>query len=173
MNEVVTPPPPTSGSAETSGDSGGKLAVPIGIQRILQLLPHRYPFLLLDRIIAFEPRVRIVALKNVTVNEPFFQGHFPGQPIMPGVLLLEALAQAGAVLIMHESDRPEEKLIFFTGVDECRFRRPVVPGDQLHLHVDVLVFRRNVGRMKGQVMVDGKLVAEAMLSCHVVDRSRE
>lgn len=145
-------------------------ALPMGIVEIERLLPHRFPFLLLDRIVEFTPRQRIVALKNVTANEPFFQGHFPGYPIMPGVLLLEALAQAGALMILYESQGNGNKLIFFTGVDDCKFRKPVVPGDQVRLEVDVLAFRSTAGRMQGRALVDGKLAAEAVLSCAVVER---
>lgn len=135
-------------------------------------LPHRFPFLLLDRIVEFEPRHRIVALKNVTANEPFFQGHFPDYPIMPGVLVLEAMAQAGALMIMYENADPAARLIVFTGIDGAKFRHPVVPGDALRLEVEVLRFRSNAGRMQGRAMVDDKLAAEATLSCHVLDRKR-
>lgn len=145
------------------------LALPMETEQIQSYLPHRYPFLMLDRIVEFEPRRRIVALKNVSVNEPFFQGHFPGRPIMPGVLVLEALAQAGALMILHEH-APGKKLVFFTGVDEARFRRPVTPGDQLRLEVEVLAWRSRAGKMMGRALVEGQLAAEGVLSCHVVDR---
>jgi len=145
----------------------------MGVVEIEKLLPHRFPFLLLDRIIEFEPRKRIVALKNVTANEPFFQGHFPGYPIMPGVLALEALAQAGALMILHESETPGDRLIFFTGVDGCRFRAPIVPGDQIRLEVDVLAFRSSAGKMQGRALVGDKLAAEATLSCAVVSRAAD
>ncbi|MGH9481017.1 MAG: 3-hydroxyacyl-ACP dehydratase FabZ [Terriglobales bacterium] len=148
-----------------------RYSLPMGVAEIERLLPHRFPFLLLDRIVEFEPRHRIVALKNVTANEPFFQGHFPGYPIMPGVLVLEALAQAGALMILHEDAEPGRRLIFFTGVDGCRFRSPVVPGDQLRLEVEVQRFRSNAGRMLGKAWVESKLAAEATLSCAVVDRA--
>lgn len=150
-----------------------KYALPMGVVEIEKLLPHRFPFLLLDRIIEFEPRKRIVAIKNVTANEPFFQGHFPGYPIMPGVLALEAMAQAGALMILHESETPGDRLIFFTGVDACRFRAPIVPGDQLRLEVDVLAFRSTAGKMQGRAMVGDKLAAEATLSCAVVNRAAD
>lgn len=146
-------------------------AAPLDILAIQRLLPHRYPFLLLDRITAVEPRRHITAIKNVSVNEPFFQGHFPGQPIMPGVMVLEAMAQAGALLIMLEAAAPESKLIFFTGVDQCRFRRPVVPGDQLRIEVEVLAWRSSHGKMQGQAFVGDRLAAEAVLSCHVAERA--
>lgn len=147
-----------------------KFPLPMGVSEIERLLPHRYPFLLLDRIVEFEPTKRVVALKNVTANESFFQGHFPGFPVMPGVLLLEAMAQAGALMILHEDANLGDHLIYFTGVDGCKFRRPVVPGDQVRLEVDVLRFRSNAGRMQGRAMVEGKLAAEATLSCAVVAR---
>lgn len=150
-----------------------RFTLPMGVIEIQRLLPHRFPFLLLDRIVEFEPQKRIVALKNVTANEPFFQGHFPGFPIMPGVLVLEALAQAGALMILFEDPEPGQRLIFFTGVDGCKFRSPVVPGDQLRLEVDVLRFRATAGRMFGRALVDGKLAAEATLSCAVVNRKAE
>ena len=149
-----------------------KYPLPMGIAEIERLLPHRYPFLMLDRIIEFEPTKRIVAIKNVSINEPHFQGHFPGHPILPGVLVLEALAQAGALMILHEDAEPGQRLIYFTGVDGCRFRRPVVPGDQLRLEVEVLGFRSNAGRMQGRAMVGDKLACEATLSCAVVAAAR-
>ena len=134
------------------------------IQKILKALPHRYPFLLVDRILELEPGKRIVALKNVTINEPFFQGHFPDFPVMPGVLIVEALGQAGGVLVYVS--QPEEKrgdLIFFTGLDKVRFRKPVVPGDQLTLELKIVKIRSKVVKMAGTVTVDGKLAAEAEL----------
>ena len=140
------------------------------IEKIMAHLPHRYPFLLVDRILELEPNRRIVGLKNVSANEPFFAGHFPGNPIMPGVLIVEAMAQAGAVLLLSEFPDRNEKLVFFTGIERARFRRPVVPGDQLRIEVEVLAWRRIAGRMDGKVFVDGKLAAEAMISCAVVDR---
>jgi 3-hydroxyacyl-[acyl-carrier-protein] dehydratase len=146
---------------------------PLDIKQIQAILPHRYPFLLLDRVVQIDRRKRIVALKNVTVNEPFFAGHFPGEPIMPGVMLIETMAQAGAVLLLTEIEDRDSKLVVFTGVERARFRRPVIPGDQLRIEVDVLVWRRIAGRMKGEVFVDGKLVAEANISCVVVDRVKK
>ncbi len=143
---------------------------PMDILEIQALLPHRYPFLLIDRVLELERKKKIVALKNVTINEPFFTGHFPGNPIMPGVLVVEAMAQAGAVLLLSEFPDRKKKLVFFTGIERARFRRPVIPGDQLRIEVEVLAWRRIAGRMDGKVFVDGKLVAEAMISCAVVDR---
>ncbi|MFP5238160.1 MAG: 3-hydroxyacyl-ACP dehydratase FabZ [Acidobacteriota bacterium] len=143
------------------------------IQEILEFLPHRYPFLLIDRIVEFEPKQRIVALKNVTINEPFFQGHFPGYPIMPGVLVVEAMAQAGGILIMRETPDRDQKLVVFTGIERAKFRRPVTPGDQLRIEIDVLSFRPRAGRIQGRATVDGKLACEATLTCQVVPRAKE
>lgn len=149
----------------------------LDIQEILGFLPHRYPFLLIDRIVEFEPQKRLVAIKNVTINEPFFQGHFPGHPIMPGVLVIEAMAQAGGIIMMHEIPDRDKKLLVFTGIEEAKFRRPVTPGDQLRIEVDVLSFRlrstRSAGEIKGQAWVDGKLACEAILTCQVLSRGRE
>jgi 3-hydroxyacyl-[acyl-carrier-protein] dehydratase len=143
------------------------------IQEILELLPHRYPFLLIDRIVEFEPTKRIVAIKNVTINEPFFQGHFPGYPIMPGVLVVEAMAQAGGIIMMAEMPDRHEKLVVFTGIEKAKFRRPVTPGDQLRIEADVLAFRTRYGKIQGRALVDGKLACEATLTCQVVTRQRE
>src|ERR1035438_8141228 len=134
------------------------------IQEILGLLPHRYPFLLIDRIIEFEPTKRLVAIKNVTINEPFFQGHFPDYPIMPGVLVIEAMAQAGAIIMMAELPDREKKLAVFTGIDNAKFRRSVTPGDQLRIEIKVLSFRTRAGRMEGNAYVDGKLACQATLT---------
>ena len=143
----------------------------LGPKEIQETLPHRYPFLLVDRIVEMELGKRVVGIKNVTINEPFFPGHFPGHPIMPGVLIVEAMAQVGAVLLMRSLDaRAEKKVIYFTGIDKARFRRPVVPGDQLRFEVEILQLRRQLCRMKGAAYVDGKLVAEAEMSSVVVDR---
>lgn len=143
------------------------------IQEILGLLPHRYPFLLIDRVIEFERAKRLVAIKNVTINEPFFQGHFPGYPIMPGVLVIEAMAQAGAVLMMSEIADREKKLAVFTGIERAKFRRPVKPGDQLRIEVEVLSLKSRVGRMEAKTFVDGKLVCQATLTCQIVPKTRE
>jgi 3-hydroxyacyl-[acyl-carrier-protein] dehydratase len=143
------------------------------IQEILEFLPHRYPFLLIDRITEFEPAKRLVAIKNVTINEPFFQGHFPGYPIMPGVLVVEAMAQAGGIIMLHELPDRNEKLVVFTGIERAKFRRPVTPGDQLKIEVEVLSFRPRAGRIQGRATVDGKLACEATLTCAVVTRERE
>ena len=143
------------------------------IQEILDFLPHRYPFLLIDRVVEFEPTKRLVAIKNVTINEPFFQGHFPGYPIMPGVLVVEAMAQAGGIIMMAELPDRDKKLVVFTGIERAKFRRPVVPGDQLRIEVDVLSFRTRAGRIEGKAYVDGKLACQATLTCAVVPRERE
>jgi 3-hydroxyacyl-[acyl-carrier-protein] dehydratase len=143
------------------------------IQEILGFLPHRYPFLLIDRVVEFEPTKRLVAIKNVTINEPFFQGHFPGYPIMPGVLVVEAMAQAGGMIMMAELPDRDRKLVVFTGIERAKFRRPVTPGDQLRIEVEVLSMRTRAGRIQGRAMVDGKLACEATLTCQVVLRVRE
>ncbi len=134
------------------------------IQGIMELLPHRYPFLLVDRVIELIPDDRIVALKNVTINEPFFQGHFPGQPVMPGVLIIEAMAQVGGILA-YETGPPEKRnrLIYFMGMDKVRFRKMVVPGDQIIFEAKMLKFRSKVAKMSGTATVDDQLVAEAVL----------
>jgi 3-hydroxyacyl-[acyl-carrier-protein] dehydratase len=145
----------------------------IDIQEIMGFLPHRYPFLLIDRIVDFEPTKRLVAIKNVTINEPFFQGHFPGYPIMPGVLVVEAMAQAGGIIMMHELPDRAEKLVVFTGIERAKFRRPITPGDQLRIEVEVLSFRPRAGRIEGKAYVGEKLACEATLTCQVVPRIRE
>lgn len=132
------------------------------INKIKQLLPQRYPFLMVDRVITFEPRKKIVALKNVTVNEDFFNGHFPQQPVMPGVLIIESLAQAAGLVMLNEEEH-RGKIPFFTGIDKARFRRPVIPGDQLRLEIEVLRIKGNVGKVKGKGLVEGEVVAEAEL----------
>jgi 3-hydroxyacyl-[acyl-carrier-protein] dehydratase len=134
------------------------------ITEIKEVLPHRYPFLLLDRVEELVPGERIVGLKNVTVNEPFFQGHFPEYPVMPGVLILEALAQAGALMMLRQMEEGTKAIPFFTGIDKARFRRQVVPGDQLRLEVTVLKQRLGLCRLAAKAMVDDELVAEAEIS---------
>ena len=140
------------------------------IQEIMDFLPHRYPFLLIDRVVEFERTKRLVAIKNVTMNEPFFQGHFPGFPIMPGVLVIEAMAQAGAIIMMSEIPDRETKLAVFTGIERAKFRRPVTPGDQLRIEVDVLAFKSRLGRMEAKALIDGKVACQATLTCMVVPR---
>jgi 3-hydroxyacyl-[acyl-carrier-protein] dehydratase len=138
---------------------------------IFKLLPHRYPFLLIDRVIELERKKRIVALKNVTFNEPFFQGHFPGKPIMPGVLIVEAIAQAGGALLLTEVPNRDELLMMFTGIERARFRRPVVPGDQLRIEVEVLAWRMTAARLEGKAYVGDKVAAEAVVTCRLVPRA--
>jgi beta-hydroxyacyl-ACP dehydratase FabZ len=133
------------------------------INEILKILPHRYPMLLVDRILEIEPGKRIVGLKNVTANEQFFQGHFPGAPVMPGVLIVEAMAQCSAVLFLRDIEDRDRKLFLFGGVDKARFRRPVLPGDQLIMECEMLQKRSNTVRMRGQAKVEGNVVAEAEL----------
>ena len=140
------------------------------IGEILSSLPHRYPFLLVDRILEVEPKKRIVGLKNVTINEPFFQGHFPGHPIMPGVLILEAMAQVGGMLLMGGVEDPESKVVYFMSVDNVKWRRPVKPGDQLIFELDVTQIRGTVCRMRGVARVDGEVVAEADMAATIRDR---
>ncbi len=132
-----------------------------GIMEIMKFLPHRYPFLLVDRILELEPAKRIVGLKNVTINEQFFQGHFPGAPVMPGVLIIEAMAQVAGVLIYRDMPDRDKKLIYFTGIENAKFRRPVIPGDQLRIEMELLSRRNNFGKMRGRATVDEKLVAES------------
>ena len=134
------------------------------IEKIMEVLPHRYPFLLVDRVVSLVPDDKIVALKNVTINEPFFQGHFPGKPVMPGVLIIEAMAQVGGILA-YETGPAEKRnrLIYFMGMDKVRFRKMVVPGDQILFEARILKFRSKVAKMSGTATVDGQLVAEAEL----------
>lgn len=142
----------------------------VDAQQIMQYLPHRFPMLLVDRIVDFESGKRIVGIKNVTINEPFFQGHYPGHPIMPGVLIIEAMAQVGGLLLMDAIDRPEDKVVYFMSLDNVKWRRPVLPGDRIVFELEMLQFRRHVCRMKGEGYVDGHLVAEAELMARIVDR---
>jgi UDP-3-O-[3-hydroxymyristoyl] N-acetylglucosamine deacetylase/3-hydroxyacyl-[acyl-carrier-protein] dehydratase len=142
----------------------------LNVQQIMEYLPHRYPFLLVDRVLDFEPGRRIVGLKNVTINEPFFNGHFPGNPIMPGVLIIEAMAQVGGLLVMDQMEERENKIVLFMSLDHVKWRRPVVPGDQIRFEVEILKIRRNIARMKGVGLVDGQVVAEAEMMASVVDR---
>jgi UDP-3-O-[3-hydroxymyristoyl] N-acetylglucosamine deacetylase/3-hydroxyacyl-[acyl-carrier-protein] dehydratase len=152
----------------TATREGGETVLDIG--RIMEVLPHRYPFLLVDRIIELEPERRVVGLKNVTINEPFFVGHFPGHPIMPGVLIVEAMAQAGGVLVMDRLPDPASSVVYFMSMDNVKFRRPVVPGDQLRLEVELLQNRGRTLRMRGEAYVEGQLAAEAEMMARVVDR---
>jgi UDP-3-O-[3-hydroxymyristoyl] N-acetylglucosamine deacetylase / 3-hydroxyacyl-[acyl-carrier-protein] dehydratase len=142
----------------------------VDIDQIFQILPHRYPFLLVDRVIEYDRGKRIVAIKNVTINEPFFVGHFPGMPIMPGVLIIEAMAQVGGLLFMDMVENPEDKVVYFMSLDKVKFRRPVTPGDQLVFELEMVKVRWPVCVMKGVGRVDGRVVAQAELKAQVVDR---
>jgi len=142
----------------------------LDVQQIIQYLPHRYPFLFVDRIVEYEERKRIIGLKNVTINEPFFVGHFPGHPIMPGVLIIEAMAQVGGLLLMDSIENPEEKIVYFMALDNVKWRRPVTPGDQIRFEVEVLQIRGKTARMKGVGTVDGQVVAEAEMMARLVDK---
>lgn len=138
---------------------------------IQKILPHRFPFLMVDAVLEMVPMKRIVGVKNVSINEGFFQGHFPGKPIMPGVLIIEAMAQTGGLLLLLEVPEREHKLLYFVAVDDARFRRPVVPGDQLYLDMSVLSWRgRTFCKLRGKATVNGELAAEATLMCKMVDR---
>lgn len=145
----------------------------IDAQEILSILPHRYPILLVDRVEEMDPGKRIVAIKNVTFNEPFFQGHFPGRPIMPGVLMVEAMAQVGGVLAIRSNPETRDKLVLFLGIEKAKFRKPVGPGDQLRLTVEVLQRRRNYWRFKGESRVGETLVCEAELTAMISDEERK
>ena len=144
------------------------------INDIMRILPHRYPMLLIDRVLDLTRKQRIVAIKNVTINEPFFAGHFPGAPIMPGVLIVEAIAQAGGALLLTEVPDRDDKLMVFTGIEKAKFRRQVVPGDQVRIEVEVLAWREGSGRkavrMQGISSVDGKRAAEAIVTCQLVPK---
>ena len=140
------------------------------IEEIMKVLPHRYPFLLVDRILEIEENKRIVGLKNVTINEPFFQGHFPGHPIMPGVLIIEAMAQVGGMLLMGSVEDPDRKVVYFMSLDNVKFRRPVKPGDQIRFELDIVQLRGSVCKMRGVGKVDGEVVAEADMAAMVRDR---
>jgi 3-hydroxyacyl-[acyl-carrier-protein] dehydratase len=140
------------------------------VTQIQKILPHRYPFLMVDAIVEIERLKRIVGIKNVTIDESFFQGHFPGQPVMPGVLIIEAMAQTGGLLLLLEVPDREKKLLYFVAVDGARFRRPVVPGDQLRLEVKVLSWRGDFCKLEGFATVNGQRAAEATLMCKMIDR---
>jgi 3-hydroxyacyl-[acyl-carrier-protein] dehydratase len=147
----------------------------LDINEIQKVLPHRYPFLLIDGIEEMERWKRIVGIKNVTINESYFQGHFPGKPIMPGVLIIESMAQTGGFLLLQEVAEREKKLLYFVSIDNARFRRPVVPGDQLRLEMNVLAWREGLGfcKLHGRATVNGELAAEATLMCKMVDLETE
>jgi beta-hydroxyacyl-ACP dehydratase FabZ len=144
--------------------------VEIGIAEILKILPHRYPFLLVDRILEFEKGKRIVGIKNVTFNEEFFQGHFPGNPVMPGVLIVEAMAQVSAIGLHGVIPEQEKKILYLSAVDRCKFRRPVVPGDQLRIEAEILNLKTRICKCRAVATVDGRVCAEAELLSTLVDR---
>jgi 3-hydroxyacyl-[acyl-carrier-protein] dehydratase len=159
---------------ETEGAAKSVERTTMDIVEIMAILPHRYPFLLIDRVIEMERKTRVVAIKNVTVNEPHFVGHFPDYPVMPAVLQIEAMAQAGGALLLTEFSlaEREEKLMMFTGVEAAKFRRPVTPGDQLRIEVTVLNWRTTMVKLKGAITVEGKLVSEATFTAALVPRVR-
>ena len=165
--------------SETPEVPVGEIPAPVAekktmdIVEIMSILPHRYPFLLIDRVIDMERKVRIVAIKNVTMNEPHFVGHFPDYPIMPGVLQVEAMAQAGGALLLTEIPDRADKLMVFTGIEEARFRRPVLPGDQLRIEVTVVNWRSRAVKMAGVITVNGKVVSDATITCQLVPRVRK
>jgi 3-hydroxyacyl-[acyl-carrier-protein] dehydratase len=173
-----TPENATQAPAQVQSNAEAKAqlqpqATTLDVNDIMAILPHRYPFLLIDRVVEVARMQRIVALKNVTINEPFFQGHFPGYPIMPGVLMVEAIAQAGGALLLTEVPDRADKLMVFTGIERAKFRRPVVPGDQLRIEVEVLNWKTRAVRMQGNVFVEGKLVCEAVVMCQLVPRTKK
>ncbi|MFM8396012.1 MAG: 3-hydroxyacyl-ACP dehydratase FabZ [Acidobacteriota bacterium] len=143
------------------------------IKEIQSIIPHRYPMLLIDRVVEIEPLKRIVAIKNITINEEVFEGHFPGAPVFPGVMIIEAMAQTGAVLLFREIPNREEKLLYFTGIEEARFRRPVVPGDQLRLEATVLKYRMGYAKLRAEATVDGQVVAEATITSVLADKFKK
>jgi 3-hydroxyacyl-[acyl-carrier-protein] dehydratase len=167
---MIESTPPVTDAPATAAKTG------LDIHEILKILPHRYPFLLIDRVLELKRKESIVAIKNVTINEPFFNGHFPGLPIMPGVLIVEAIAQAGGALLLTEVEDRNDKVMVFTGIDRAKFRRPVSPGDQLRIEVEVkgwrAIPRMIAAKMHGVAYVAGKRVAEATVSCQLIDSSR-
>src|SRR5262245_2855242 len=144
----------------------------MNISEIQSIIPHRYPMLLIDRVLELEPLKKIVATKNVTMNEQVFQGHFPNAPVYPGVFIIEAMAQAGAVLLFREVPDREEKLLYFTGIEEAKFRRPVHPGDQLRLEVSVIKYKLGYAKLRAEAYVDGQLVTEAIISSALANRPK-
>ncbi|MGH9520960.1 MAG: 3-hydroxyacyl-ACP dehydratase FabZ [Terriglobales bacterium] len=147
--------------------------MPMDVVEIQRILPHRYPFLMIDRVTEVERMKRIVAIKNVTVNEPWFHGHFPGHPLMPGVLIIEAMAQAGGVLLLMDVPDRASKIVVFTGIDDAKFRRHVVPGDTVRFEVEVAQWRSRAGKMEGKAYVGDKLACEATLSCMLVPKRND
>lgn len=146
----------------------------IDVNRIMEMIPHRYPLLLVDRILELKPGESAVGLKNVTINEPHFNGHFPGFPVMPGVLIIEAMAQTAAIVVVEDlGKQAESKVVYFMTIDDTRFRKPVVPGDSLHIHVQKVHARANVWKFKGQAIVDGKVCAEGLFSAMITDKDSQ
>jgi len=153
-----------------NGDANTLSATSVDILRIMEMIPHRYPFLMIDKVIDIVPDASAVGVKNVTINEPFFAGHFPRRPVMPGVLIIEAMAQTAAVLVVQTlGSQSEGKLVYFMSVDEARFRKPVMPGDTLYIHVTKERNRRNVWKFRGEAKVNGTLVAEAVYAAMILD----
>lgn len=152
-------------------NAAGATVANIDINRVMEMIPHRYPMLMVDRIRELTPDVGAIGIKNVSINEHFFQGHFPSQPVMPGVLIIEAMAQTAAVLVVHTLGKDAEgKLVYFMSVDDARFRRPVTPGDQLEIHVSKIQHRRNVWKFSGVAKIDGNIHAEATFAAMIMDR---
>jgi UDP-3-O-[3-hydroxymyristoyl] N-acetylglucosamine deacetylase/3-hydroxyacyl-[acyl-carrier-protein] dehydratase len=160
------------GNASEKTKAGSREVQMLDITEIQKILPHRYPFLLADRILELEPNKRVVGIKNVTANESFFQGHFPGNPIMPGVLVLEAMAQVGGIAFLCVPSN-RGKILYLAGVDNARFRRPIVPGDQIRFETEVVFVRSKIGKIAGKAFVDGKIAVEAELLCGIVDGTAE
>ena len=150
--------------------SDTQVGTQLDINEIQKFLPHRYPFLLIDRVVEMERLKRIVAIKSVTINEGFFQGHFPGKPVMPGVLILESMAQAGGLLLLQEIPDREKKLLYLASMNDVKFRRPVVPGDQLRIEVNVLAWKGDLCKIEAKAFVDGNLATEAKMMCVMANR---
>lgn len=142
----------------------------LDVNEIMSLLPHRYPFLLVDRVLEIDPGKKITAIKNVTINEPFFPGHFPGHPVMPGVLIVEAMAQTAAILVYNSAEENKGKITYFVGIDNTKFRKPVVPGDQLRFELEITGCRRGIYTFSGKAYVEGKLVTESELRATFADK---
>ena len=143
----------------------------LDINEIQKILPHRYPFLLVDRILEVEPNKRVVGIKNVSANEPFFEGHFPGHPVMPGVLIIEAMAQVGGIALLKAADGTNGKIMYLAGVDNARFRRPAVPGDQIRFEVEILSNRGKAAKFTGKAYIDGKVAVEADIMCMMMGKN--
>ncbi len=162
-----------NGAQQAAASETSPVKVIMDTQQIMEILPHRYPFLLVDRIIELDRKVRIVGIKNVTANEPQFTGHFPDNPLMPGVLTVEAMAQTGGVLLLTEFPDRAERLMVFAGIEEARFRRPIVPGDQMRIEVEVISWRPKISKMRGKCIVDGQVAAEATITCALLQRPKK